>query len=68
MRLGGEELPLPKGNLAPCRCGGSQKKPFCNGTPKALGFQAEAGEVEASPDQGQNPGDPPGPSGGREWT
>ena len=45
VRFNGEELPLPKGNLALCRCGASQKKPFCDGSHKALGFQAEAGEV-----------------------
>ncbi len=46
VRLGGEEIPLPKGNLALCRCGGSHKKPFCDGTHKTLGFQAEAGEIQ----------------------
>jgi CDGSH-type Zn-finger protein len=52
VRLNGEEIPLPKGNLALCRCGGSQKKPFCDGTHKTLGFQAEAGEIRIEVAQG----------------
>lgn len=27
-------------NIALCRCGASQKRPFCDGTHKATGFQA----------------------------
>jgi CDGSH-type Zn-finger protein len=29
-----------KPNVALCRCGASQKKPFCDGTHKTTGFQA----------------------------
>jgi CDGSH-type Zn-finger protein len=29
-----------KANVALCRCGQSQKKPFCDGTHKTCGFQA----------------------------
>ena len=35
---GGEELPIGEG-AALCRCGGSAKKPFCDGTHRRNGFQ-----------------------------
>ncbi len=38
----GNAYPLPEGktNVALCRCGASQNKPFCDGTHKSCGFQA----------------------------
>lgn len=36
----GEELPV-KDSIALCRCGGSQNKPFCDGTHKTIGFSGE---------------------------
>lgn len=38
----GNEFPLPTGkeNLALCRCGQSQNKPFCDGAHKTVGFVA----------------------------
>ncbi len=39
----GNEFPLPteKEFVALCRCGGSANKPFCDGTHKTIGFDAE---------------------------
>jgi CDGSH-type Zn-finger protein len=35
----GTPIPLPEGkNVALCRCGASQRKPFCDGTHKTSGF------------------------------
>jgi len=37
-----------KDNVALCRCGASQKKPFCDGTHKTSGFQgAETAQPSA---------------------
>jgi CDGSH-type Zn-finger protein len=34
------ELPTNKPNVALCRCGGSTRKPFCDGTHARTGFAA----------------------------
>ncbi len=36
----GNSYTLPGPNVALCRCGGSQTKPFCDGTHKTNGFTA----------------------------
>jgi CDGSH-type Zn-finger protein len=33
-------LPTDKEKIALCRCGHSQRKPFCDGSHKMVGFQA----------------------------
>lgn len=37
---GGEEQTVERPVIALCRCGGSQNKPFCDGTHGRAGFQA----------------------------
>ncbi|WP_456410616.1 CDGSH iron-sulfur domain-containing protein [Oceanithermus sp.] len=44
--LDSEEHVLERPKLALCRCGGSQNKPFCDGTHKRNGFRAPAGLLE----------------------
>jgi CDGSH-type Zn-finger protein len=37
----GEEQKTSGTAVALCRCGGSAQKPFCDGTHRTIGFQAE---------------------------
>jgi CDGSH-type Zn-finger protein len=47
----GNPYPIAKRPFALCRCGGSAKKPFCDGTHRTLGFQAEEAAVLPGSDQ-----------------
>lgn len=44
----GEERVLEKPKLALCRCGCSSDKPFCDGTHKRVGFEAEGGALDVA--------------------
>lgn len=41
----GNEIEVRRKVIALCRCGRSQTRPFCDGTHKATGFQAESGSA-----------------------
>jgi CDGSH-type Zn-finger protein len=46
----GEEIETRRSTVALCRCGRSQIRPFCDGTHKLTGFQADSGaERSAAP-------------------
>jgi CDGSH-type Zn-finger protein len=42
----GGEIEVSRRTVALCRCGRSQTRPFCDGTHKAIGFEAESGAVQ----------------------
>lgn len=44
----GKDIPVEGGPIALCRCGGSKKKPFCDGAHKAAGFQSTAQEMTSA--------------------
>ena len=46
------EIPAGKPSIALCRCGQSQRKPFCDGTHKTCGFVAAERAPKIEP---QNP-------------
>jgi CDGSH-type Zn-finger protein len=45
----GNEIELRRRVVALCRCGRSQIRPFCDGTHKAIRFQAESGVPNSTP-------------------
>ena len=54
----GNEIEVRRRVVALCRCGRSKIRPFCDGTHKAIRFQAEsgvAGPAAAEPSNGSAP-------------
>ena len=49
----GNEIPVDRETVALCRCGGSTKKPFCDGTHSRIGFQAATQAVQEAEKGGQ---------------
>jgi CDGSH-type Zn-finger protein len=47
----GAEYHVERRPIALCRCGGSTKKPFCDGTHSRAGFQAAEAAVPGSADK-----------------
>jgi CDGSH-type Zn-finger protein len=50
----GEEIEVRRRVVALCRCGLSRMRPFCDGTHKAAGFEAESA-ASGPPDGGLSP-------------
>ncbi len=63
---GNQIFPTPGKNISLCRCGASQRKPFCDSTHKTCGFESTAATFispGAPPPPSPTPSDPPASSG-----
>jgi CDGSH-type Zn-finger protein len=52
----GNDIEVHQGTVALCRCGRSRRKPFCDGTHKAVGFRAESAPDMAADSAERFPG------------
>ncbi len=50
LKVGDKEETLERARVFLCRCGSSERKPFCDGTHKRIGFQGEGGVLEVGGD------------------
>ena len=50
----GNRIEVSRPVVALCRCGRSQNRPFCDGTHKAIGFQADSGLSGLGPDAAES--------------
>jgi len=50
----GNEIDAKRRVVALCRCGRSRIRPFCDGTHKAIGFQADSGPAVSIPSEARD--------------
>jgi CDGSH-type Zn-finger protein len=54
----GNDIPTHQRTVALCRCGRSSRKPFCDGTHKAIGWRAPSAPGDPAGDERRDGGGP----------